>query len=150
MAHGLYYYMSTPDFEFIEHTADLGLRVYGKTSEGLFKNYAVILFSLLTDYQSKKIISRKITLQAQSLAELLVDWLNELLSIFFADGFLPKKYKLKISDDKGGKVLQAEIEGEEFDFNSNKLLREIKAATYHSLKVEEIDTGYVAEVIFDV
>ena len=138
------------DFEFIEHTADLGLRVYGKTSEDLFKNYAVILFNLLTDYQPKKIISRKVVLQAQSLAELLVDWLNELLSIFFADGFLPKEYNLKITDDKGGKVLQVEIEGEKFDLNSSKLLREIKAATYHNLKVKETDTGYVGEVIFDV
>jgi len=138
------------NFEFIEHTADLGLRVIGKTSEDLFKNYAVILFSLLTDYQPKKIINKKITLHAQSLAELLVDWLNELLSIFFADNFLPKEYNLEISDDKGGKVLQAEIEGEEFDFENNQLKREIKAATYHDLKVEENDRGYVGEVIFDV
>ncbi len=137
-------------FEFIEHTADLGLRVKGKTSEDLFQNYAAVLFHTLTDYQPKKIINRKITLQAQSLAELLVDWLNELLSIFFADGFLPKEYSLTISDDRGGKVLQAEIEGEEFDFENNQLKREIKAATYHDLKVEENDEGYVAEVIFDV
>ena len=138
------------EFEFIEHTADLGLRVYGKTSEDLFKNYATTLFSILTDYQPQKTISKKITLQAQSLAELLVDWLNELLSVFSADGFLPKEYNLKISDDKGGKILQAEIKGEEFDFENNELKREIKAATYHDLKVEENDSGYVAEVIFDV
>ena len=137
-------------FEFIEHTADFGLRVTGKTSEELFKNYAAILFNILTDYQPKKIISKKITLQAQSLAELLVGWLNELLSIFFADSFLPKEYNLKISEDRDGKILQAEIEGEEFDFENNELKREIKAATYHDLKVEENDRGYVAEVIFDV
>ena len=137
-------------FEFIEHTADFGLCVYGKTSADLFKNYATTLFSIITDYQPKKIINRKITLQAQSLAELLVDWLNELLSIFFADDFLPKEYSLKISDDKGGKILQAEIKGEKFDFENNELKREIKAATYHDLKVEENDRGYVAEVIFDV
>ena len=138
------------DFEFIEHTADLGLRVRGKTSEDLFKNYATALLNILTDYQPKKLISKKITLQAQSLAELLVDWLNELLSIFFADNFLPKEYNLTLSDDKGGKILQAEITGEEVDFKSIELKREIKAATYHDLKVEESDSGYVAEVIFDV
>ena len=138
------------EFEFIEHTAELGLRVKGKTSEDLFNNYAVVLFSLLTDYQPKQIISRKITLQAQSLSELLVDWLNELLSIFFADNFLPKEYFIKITDDKGGKILEAEIRGEEFNFENNILKREIKAATYHNVKVEENDQGYVGEVIFDV
>ena len=138
------------EFEFIEHTADLGLRVKGKTSEDLFNNYAHMLFSLLTDYQPKEIINRKITLQAQSLSELLVDWLNELLSIFFADNFLPKEYFIKITDDKGGKILEAEIKGEDFDFGSNTLKREIKAATYHDVKVEESDQEYVGEVIFDV
>ncbi|MDP8289345.1 MAG: archease [Candidatus Susulua stagnicola] len=138
------------EFEFIEHTAELGLRVKGKTSEDLFNNYAVVLFSLLTDYQPKQIINRKITLQAQSLSELLVDWLNELLSIFFADNFLPKEYFIKITDDKGGKILEAEIRGEEFNFENNILKREIKAATYHNVKVEENDQGYVGEVIFDV
>jgi len=138
------------EFEFIEHTADLGLRVKGKTSEDLFKNYATALFSILTDYQPQKIISKKITLQAQCFAELLVDWLNELLSIFLADDFLPKEYSIKITDDKGGKILEAEMKGEEFDFENNVLKREIKAATYHNVKVEENDQEYVGEVIFDV
>jgi len=138
------------EFEFLEHTADLGLRVKGKTSEDLFNNYAAVLFSLLTDYQPKEIINKKITLQAQSLSELLIDWLNELLSMFFADDFLPKEYSIKITDDKGGKILEAEIKGEEFDFESNPLKREIKAATYHEVKVEENDSEYVGEVIFDV
>lgn len=87
-------------FEFIEHTADLGLRVYGTTLEDLFKNYATILFNLLTDHRPKNIITKKITLQAQTLTELLADWLNELLSLFFADKFLPQEYRLKITDDK--------------------------------------------------
>ena len=137
-------------FEFIEHTADLGLRVKGKTSEDLFKNFATVLLELLTDYQPKEIINKKIILQAQSLAELLVDWLNELLSLLSADGFLPKEYHLKINDDKGGKILQAEVKGEEIAFENNELKREIKAATYHDLKIEENDKGYTAEVIFDV
>jgi len=137
------------EFEFLDHTAELGLRVKGKTSEDLFNNYAVVLFSLLTDYQPKQIISRKITLQAQSLSELLIDWLNELLSIFLADNFLPKEYLIKITDDKGGKTLEAEIRGEEFNFENNILKREIKTATYHNVKVEENDQGYVGEVIFD-
>lgn len=137
-------------FEFIEHTADLGLRVYGTTLEDLFKNYATILFNLLTDHRPKNIITKKITLQAQTLTELLADWLNELLSLFFADKFLPQEYRLKITDDKGGKILQAEVLGEHLEWKVIKLKREIKAATYHNLKLEERNQGYLAEVVFDV
>lgn len=139
-----------PEFEFIEHTADLGLRVYGKTREDLFRNYAAVLIDLITDHKASLLTIRKIHLEAQSLGELLVDWLNELLSIFFADGFLPGVYILDIIDDKGGKILRAEIKGQNVSFENIRIKREIKAATYHDLKVEENDNGYVAEVIFDI
>ena len=142
--------MHMVDFEFIEHTADLGLRVYGSTIETLFKNYANVLFSLLTDHCPENIITKKITFKSQTLAELLADWLNELLSMFFADQFLPGKYRLKITDDKGGKILTAEVEGAVFDPEKIELKREIKAATYHELKIEETDGGYAGEVIFDI
>ncbi len=142
--------MHMVDFEFIEHTADLGLRVHGKTPEDLFKNYAKVLFNLLTDHRPENIITKKITFNAQSLAELLADWLNELLSMFFADNFLPGKYRLKITDDKGGKILKAEIKGSSFNLKEIEIKQEIKAATYHDLKIEENAQGYAAEVIFDV
>jgi len=38
------------DFEFIEHTADVGIRVYADTLEDLFRNAALVLFEMILDY----------------------------------------------------------------------------------------------------
>ena len=139
------------DFEFIEHTADLGIRVKGDTLEGLFENAALCLFSLMSDYKPEGKIEEKIILEGEDLEELFVTWLNELNSMFFTYKFLPAKYNIKITHDEPQyKVLEGVLLGEEFDPYENKISREIKAATYHNLKVEKIDNKWQAEVIFDV
>ncbi|MBU0896652.1 MAG: archease, partial [Candidatus Omnitrophica bacterium] len=68
------------NFEFIEHTADIGVRVYGKSLEDLFQNCAQTLFSLLIDHKPAEKIEERIILEAETQEELLVTWLNELIS----------------------------------------------------------------------
>lgn len=138
------------DFEFIEHTADIGIRVYGGRAEDLFINAARGLFSLLVDYVPDKKIEKKIVLEEGALEDLFINWLNELISLFYADKILPVEYNVVIHDDGIKKVLEAVIRGEEFSPYENKVNMEIKAATYHNLKVEYKDNRWVAEVIFDV
>jgi SHS2 domain-containing protein len=80
-----------------------------------------------------------------------VVWLNELISMFFAYKFLPAKYNIKITHDEPQyKVLEGALMGEQFNPYENKISREIKAATYHNLKIEKIDKKWQAEIIFDV
>ena len=45
-------------------------------------------------------------------------------------------------------ILEAEAIGE--PMQAFKVNTEIKAATYHQLKIEKVDSGLQAEVIFDV
>lgn len=138
-------------FEIIEHTADLGIRVYGRTLEELFNNAAIGLFGFMTEHRPKRKIEEKIILEAEDYEELLVTWLNELISMFFTYKFLPSRYGIKITrDEPQEKVLEGTLLGEEFDPYSNKISQEIKAATYHNLKVEKIGKKWQAEIIFDV
>lgn len=139
-----------PDFEFIEHTADVGVRVYGETLEALFANSAGVLFGLILDFRPQLDTEEQIILEAEDLEELLVTWLNELISLLFAYKFLPADYSIAIEDRGGLKVLKSTIKGCNFDPYQNELKMEIKAATYHDLKVEEAASGWVAEVIFDI
>ncbi len=138
-------------FEIIEHTADLGIRVQGKTLEELFTNSACALFSLMVDVEPEGKIEEKIILEGENLEELLVVWLNELISMFFAYKFLPAQYHIKITHNEPQyKVLEGTLAGQKFDPYENKVSREIKAATYCNLKVEKIDDKWQAEIIFDV
>ncbi|MCK4810055.1 MAG: archease [Candidatus Omnitrophica bacterium] len=137
-------------YEFIEHTADLGIRVYGKTFEELFTNAAFALTGSLVKNRQKTGKTKKFVLEGQTSEDLMFNWLNELISLFFADKFLSKTFNLKIDNKSIPRKLEAEVRGIDFDPYSNKINMEIKAATYHNLKIEETKDGFKAEIIFDV
>jgi len=138
------------EFEFFEHTADIGVRVYAQNIEELFENSAKALFSLITE--NKELLpnlEREITLEAENLEELLVNWLNELISVFFTYKFLPRSYNIKIRE-KDPCSLEAFLKGSDYDPYINEVKTEVKAATYHNLKIEKDSSGFRTEIIFDV
>ncbi|MEI8349803.1 MAG: archease [Candidatus Omnitrophota bacterium] len=138
-------------YELLEHTADVRVRVHGKTLELLFKHAAIALFDLLVNYKPKRKKTREISLEAETLEELFVNWLNELISIFYAYKFLPSDYNIIIVDAEHRKTMHASVKGEFFNpYDNKKINQEIKAATYHNLKIEKDKKGYRAEIIFDV
>jgi SHS2 domain-containing protein len=46
--------------------------------------------------------------------------------------------------------VQAIVRGERFDSARHRLEHELKAITYHGLKVEQTGDGWVAEVVLDI
>jgi len=138
-------------YEVLEHTADIRVRVFAESEEDLFENSAVCLFELLTDSKVKAQKTRKIELNAASLEDLLILWLNELISVFYSYKFLPVEYKIAIEEVSGAKKLTASIAGAEFNPYADKGIKsEVKAATYHNLKINNDKTKITAEIIFDV
>ena len=72
------------------------------------------------------------------------------ISVFFSCQFLPAEYNIIIEEIDGKYTLKSTVLGQNFNPYENKINMEIKAATYHNLKIEKKDDGFVAEVIFDV
>ncbi len=139
------------DYEIIEHTADIGIRVKGKDLKAIFKDSALAMFAIIgqavpspSDTKIKK-TGLKIKQKAGDLEELLVNWLNELLSLSSAKELMLTDFVIRKLDKNN---LEAEVYGE--DIKNYKVNTEIKAATYHRLKIQESDSGWQAEVIFDV
>ena len=140
--------MSDKGYEFFEHTADTGLRAYGATLEELFIHAAQGLITLLVEDSSispKEV--RPITLDANSIEDLLRLWLKELLFWFNTDRFLPGTYELE--EVKGG-VLRARLTGERFDPSRHLHGVEVKGVTYHEFRVTQTADGWEASIIFDI
>jgi len=139
-------------FEFIDHTADAGLKAYGKTIEELFENAAAGMFSLITELHAvtgKE--TEEVAVEAYEYDELLKNWLSELLYLQALKHSLYKKFKVKISDSgEGMKMLEGTAEGEKFDPEKNSISTDIKTVTYHGLYVEEKKGYWEAQVIFDI
>jgi len=99
-----------PDFEFIEHTADVGMRVFGQSFEALFENSARALFQLLVKINPSKNVKKSVALETQTLEELLVNWLNELIFYVDAENMFFSKFNVKV-DEKQYKLF-AECKGD--------------------------------------
>ena len=137
-------------FELIEHTADIGIKVYGQSLPELFQNSAEAMFSLLLNCKPQESLQKDIILEAVSFEELLVVWLNELLSLFYAENFLPASFSIKINENPGLKSMTVSAKGQCFDPYASKLNTEIKAVTYHDLKIEKNEQEFSVQIIFDV
>jgi SHS2 domain-containing protein len=137
------------DYELIEHTADIGIRVKAKGLAEIFKNAALAMFDIIAEEKSQ-VTSHKsqvirIKQKADNLDELFINWLNELLSLSATEELIFLDFKIDKIDDKN---IQAKAFGQ--DMKNYRVNSEIKAATYHQLKLEETNGGWTAEVIFDV
>jgi len=136
------------NYEVFDHTADIGIRVKGKTLEELFKNSGLAIFEISTRKQftkNKKHTQIIIKQKADSLKDLFINWLNELLSLSYAKGLIFHAIKIiKLENNS----LEASCTAS--DILNYKVNTEIKAATYHQLKLEETKDGWLAEVILDV
>lgn len=138
-------------YELIEHTADIGIRSYGRNLEELFENMAYGLFNQIAEIATLRPEHQEtIKLETTNKEELLIDWLNELLYLFYAKKYLFCRFKVKkITNEQR---LEADAEGTSLDKKSvkNSLKLEVKSATYHNLKISKERERYTAEVIFDV
>ena len=136
------------NYELIEHTADIGIRVKGKDLKSLFKNASLAMFEILAEKkktagEKKKKINLK--QKADTLDELFVNWLNELLSLSAIKELIFSDFQIKKIDKNN---LEATLIGSAI--KDYKVNTEIKAATYHQLKLKQAKSGWQAEVIFDV
>lgn len=135
-------------FEVFEHTADLGLRVRAATQEELFVEAARALFSVLIANPAalQAVDTRVIRVDGTQSDYLLFDWLNELLYLFETERLLFAEFTVQF-DESG---LTAQCQGENLDPSRHVLEHEVKAITYHGLKVEADDAGWMAELIVDI
>jgi SHS2 domain-containing protein len=138
----------TGRFEFVDHTGDLGVRVFGQTLPELFQQAAEALTLIITDPETIQIKkTRKILLEAKTDEELLITWLNELVYLFDTEGVLFKIFEvLSIHDHH----LEALAQGEIYMEGRHPIKTAVKAATYHQLKIEHHQGVWTTQVIFDL
>ena len=135
-------------FEVIEHTADIGIAVYGANLKQIFSNAALGLLSLITEIDDiGDGLQRDLDLSAYDEDNLLVEWLNELIYIFDVEHIVFKRFEI---DTLTANHLKVRCFGEKIDFSRHSLKHEVKAATYHMLNISRDSSGYKAQVIFDI
>jgi SHS2 domain-containing protein len=131
-----------PEFEEIDHTADLQIIAYGKTLEELFTNAGKGMYQVISARPGgAEEKSRSVILKENDPETLLVAYLEELL--FLADhGLMTLNPRLNIS--------LTELNGDIPLYSILDIKTEIKAVTYHEMEIVEEDEVYRTKITFDV
>ncbi len=140
-------------YEYIDHTADIGLRAKGKDLETLFANAARGMFAILTDLETVRGTDEvDIEVEADELETLLRDFLAELLFHHEIDGIMFRSVdvEIEVEENQEGTCYQlsATAKGEPYDPDRHEYHAEIKAVTRHLLEVDP-ERG-TATVLFDI
>lgn len=135
-------------FRVLEHTADIGFEAFGATREEVFVNAARALQDLSVDLGSIE-AREKFAVEAsgENSAELLVNWLSQLLYLFDAEGWVFRDFEIA---SFGETVLKGNALGEKFDRARHHVKLQVKAITYHQLEVGPTSQGWRAQVYVDI
>jgi SHS2 domain-containing protein len=136
--------------ETFDHTADVGLRVTAADLDDLFRTAAEGVFDYIVANRSdvRILMTETLTMRAESTAELLVAWLNELIFRSETTHTLYTRFDVRAPAD--GLALEATIGGEPIDRDRHILDHEVKAVTRHGLTVSRQGRDWVAELILDI
>lgn len=129
-------------YRWVDHTAELELRIEAPTQEELHAD-ALAAFSELVGREETGAPARHdLLVAAADPAHGLVEWLEELVFLAETEDFVPERVAaIEIGDEE----LRATVEG-----HRGRPAHLVKAVTYHGLEVEQRDDGWHARVVLDV
>ncbi|MFH1029362.1 MAG: archease [Pseudomonadota bacterium] len=135
-------------YRVFDHTADLGVQVFGRTVEELFINGAHALFYLIADLDQVQLTEERIiTADGTDRNELWVNYLRECLYVFNGDGLLMRECVIMSLDQSH---VTARLRGEILDPSRQQIKQEIKAVTYYQASVSKTKRGWIGKMICDV
>ena len=139
-------------FEFLEHTADVYVAVYGKTLEEAFENAASVIFEVMTEVEKiEPRIEEDIEIEGHDEQALLYSWLETLLVEFDTTGRLFSRFNIsKIEQVEGGYKLKAKIWGESFRPEKHPQKVGVKAVTYHRMEIIKEPKLVTLKFILDI
>lgn len=134
-------------YEAIPHTADTGIIAYGSTLDELFENAAFGMFDLMADLSGVlPCRDRPITAVGDTVEELLVDWLGQLITEAEIHDLIFSTFTVDWLEEGG----VGGVAGGSPGTGMTLIGPPIKAVTYHDLAVVEISDGWWARLVFDV
>jgi len=138
-------------FEYLDHTADIGIRGIGKTVEEAFCEAARAIFNLMVDLE--EIVPEKavhVTVEARQLDLLLVEWLSTLLVKKDLEGLLLSRFHVELREMENGFSLRGMGWGEPLDLKRHQPKTEVKGVTYAGLRVQKEDERWLAQCVVDI
>lgn len=132
-------------YAYFEHTADVGIRAWGATLEEAFAQAAVGLVAHMVEVADARPVGEAvIEVEGESEERLLFSFLEEVLFLFETRLWVISDATVELRPGR----LRASLRGEAYDASRHGHVHEIKAMTWHGLKIEREPPA--VEVIVDI
>lgn len=135
-------------FRTFDHTGDLGLEVWAGSPERLYALAAVALLAQVAEAAGAETeVTRRVALEGDDPADLLVHWLNTaLLESEVAQAVWTRAEVHSLSE----RSLEADLAGPRRDRSRQVFLREIKAVSHHALELTLVPGRCRCRLILDI
>jgi SHS2 domain-containing protein len=138
------------DYEFLEHTADIYVKVTGKSLTEAFENAGKATTDVMTDLNKvEPLMEYIVSIEAEDPQELLYLWIEEILFRFDTEGTLFSGFIVQEINEGEDFSLKATIRGEEFNPDKHTQRVGVKAITYHMMEIkrnEEVTLKFILDV----
>lgn len=157
----------TPEFEVLDHPADMGFRAHGQSLDSLFANSALALTNIVIDAgtnAAEELVDVK--LEGSNLDELMFSWLSEILYQFDGERNIvsscqsqvtPQMIVTGVSGDDNDSVrsnkgynLTAKVSMIKFDPSKHRVKTYVKAVTFHQMEITNDNGHFSAQVYLDI
>jgi SHS2 domain-containing protein len=137
-------------YEFLEHTADVKFRAYGKNLEEAFGNAALAFTDVVIDVKEVKDVEEKLfEVESENKESLLYDFLEYCLNLMETKRFAIAKIK-KIKIEKNKEYKLTAVVGGDTGLQKYKYKREVKAVTYNDMEIKEEKGKAEVQVVLDL
>lgn len=130
-------------FEISAHTADVRLTLSADSFAGLFEEGVAGLMKVMEGKGRGEAIERRVALSASDKTNLLVDFLNEVLTLAHVNREAYSKIVDLAVDEK-------QVTGRLLGFKVSSFGNDIKAVTYHLAEVKEENGKWSVSLVLDV
>ena len=130
--------------------ADICFEAYAPNLKMLFKHAALAVEEIMVDTKTLGTkVNQQIKLEADSLEDLLIKYLEELIFLKDSKQLLFSKFIIHVVNKKPFRLF-GQLIGEEIDQVKHKLKCDVKAVTRHLFELQKLSKGWKARIVVDV
>ncbi len=130
--------------------ADIAYEATSDTLDGLFEEAAMAATDIMVNQKTVKPKTKKtVKVKADSIENLLYDFLSELIFLKDTNGFLANKIKVNVKKGKNFSLVST-LTGEKIDRKRHDLRNDLKAITMHMFEIKQEGKKWKATIVVDI
>lgn len=138
-------------YKFLDHSTDALIEVRHTDMRGALADAALSTVDIMLDRNTvQNRVVRHFTIRDDAVHRLLCQWLDDVIFATLADGFAIRNVIVDTFDLSDHITMTARAFGEPLNLNKHRFKVEVKAPTYHEMKIDRNLDGVVLRFLLDL